>query len=263
MKAFRFAADLDEDPLEVAELWALGCRGLQQDGPEVLAWFEAERPLPIAGSWEDEDETDWVGAYQATLEPVRIGSLIVAPTHAPVTVQAGDRVLWLDPGMAFGTGHHETTRMALASLERAPLSGKRVLDVGSGSGILAIAADLLGCEEAMGVDVDPVTVPVARANADRNRSRARFVHGGVQAATAGAPWDVVIANLYAELHVRLLPTYAELLGPGGRAILTGILDERESSVQEATASAWRVVRREVDGPWRLLELARGDEGGPA
>lgn len=256
MKGFRFVADLSADPPEVAELWALQCRGMQQEDDEVVAWFDEERPLPIDGVWEDEDGTDWVAAYLADLGPVRLDTLIVAPTHAEVVVRAGERVLWLDPGMAFGTGHHETTRMALAALERSDPRGRRVLDVGSGSGILAIAADLLGAREALGVDVDEATLPVARENAGLNRSRATFVHGSVEAA-GGAPWDVLVANLYAELHARLLPAYADRLAPGGRALLTGILDERlplvDAAIDDASLSR---VATHADGAWQLVELVR-------
>jgi ribosomal protein L11 methyltransferase len=253
VKAFRFVADLEHDPPEAAELWALGCRGMQQVGGEVLAWFDEERPLALAGRWEDEDGTDWVAAYLRDLTPVRLRTLVVAPSHAEVTLRVPERPLWLDPGMAFGTGHHETTRMALAALERVDPRQRRVLDVGAGSGILAIAADLLGAREAVGVDVDEATLPVARDNARLNRSRARFLAGSVDAAGASGTWDVVVANLYAELHARLAPAYRVALAPGGRALLTGILAEREALVQEALADAWRIVGRDEDGPWRLLE----------
>ncbi len=253
MKAFRFVADLDRDPPEVAELWALGCRGLQQDGAEVLAWFDEERPLPLSGAWEEEDGTDWVAAYLRDLQPVQLRTLVIAPSHAEVTLRVGQRPLWLDPGMAFGTGHHETTRMALVALERLDPWDRRVLDVGAGSGILAIAADLLGAREALGVDVDEATLPVARDNARLNRSRARFRTGSVEAAGETGAWEVLVANLYAELHARLAPAYHAALAPAGRVILTGILAERERLVEEALADGWEIVGRDRDGPWRLLE----------
>jgi ribosomal protein L11 methyltransferase len=253
VKAFRFAADLERDPPEAAELWALGCRGLQQDGGDVLAWFDEERPLPLSGVWEDEDGTDWVAAYLAELAPVHLGMLVIAPSHAEVTVRVGQRPLWLDPGMAFGTGHHETTRMALAALERLDPWDRRVLDVGSGSGILAIAADLLGAREALGVDVDEATLPIARDNARLNRSRARFRAGSVEAAGQAGGWDLLVANLYAELHARLAPAYRAALAPNGRALLTGILAERAAVVEEALADDWAIVARVEDGPWRLIE----------
>lgn len=257
MKAFRTKGELDEDAPEVAELWALGCRGMQQVGDEVVAWFDEEIPLPLSGTWEDDDGTDWVAAYLAELRPVRIDRLIVAPTHADVTVSAGERVVWLDPGMAFGTGHHETTQLALRSLERLDLGAARVLDVGAGSGILAIAADLLGAASVLGVDVDAATLDIARHNARLNRTRARFVAGSTEVARDEGPWDVIVANLYAELHVRLLADYADVLRPGGQALLTGLLDDRVALLEAAIGEdAWRTVAHEVDGAWHLLHLER-------
>jgi ribosomal protein L11 methyltransferase len=256
VKAFRFRGDLEADPPAAAELWAAGCRGMQQDGADVLAWFDEERPLGVDGRWEDEDDTDWLAAYFAGLEPVRLETLVIAPTHRGVTLEPGQRPLWLDPGMAFGTGHHETTRMALARLERIELAGKRVLDVGAGSGILAIAADLLGADAALGVDVDPATVPAARENARRNRSRARFVVGTLDPADPAQRCEVLVANLFAEAHVRLAGDVARALAPGGTALLTGIVEERLAAVEDALPESLAVVARDADGPWRLLEVVR-------
>lgn len=256
MKAFRFAGDLEADPPAAAQLWAAGCRGMQQEGEEIVAWFDAERQLPVDGRWEDADDTDWVASYFAGLEPVRLTTLVVAPTHADVTLAAGQKPLWLDPGMAFGTGHHETTRMALARLERADLTGARVLDVGAGSGIVAIAADLLGAASALGVDVDPATVPVAEENARLNRSRARFELGTVDQGRPEQRCDVLVANLFAELHAKLAGVYAALLAPGGVAFLTGILDDRADLVEAALPASLRLLATDTDGPWRLLALQR-------
>lgn len=256
MKTFRFRADLAADPPEASALWDAGCRGMRQVGPDVVAWFDEEVDLPVEGTWEDADDTDWLAAYHEGLEPVRIRSLVVAPTHAQVTLSAGDRVLWLDPGMAFGTGHHETTRMALAALEATPLAGRRVLDVGAGSGILAIAADLLGAARSRGVDLDPATVAVAKENARLNRSRARFEAGTLDEWRVEKEADVVVANLFAELHARLLPQYVKALGEGGTLLITGILAEREAVVTGAVPPALRVAERVQDGAWLLLRLEK-------
>lgn len=272
MKAFRFAADLERDPPEVATLWRAGCRGMQQDGAEVVAWFDDEVDLApdlgIDGAWSEADDTDWLGAYYAGLQPVSVGSLVVAPTHLEVTVAAPQRLLWLDPGTAFGTGHHETTRMALAALQRSSLAGTRVLDVGAGSGILAIAADLLGADSAVGVDTDAATVPVARANAALNLSRARFRVGTLDDVLDDGPdegtgdgrgagrADVVVANLFAELHARLFPSYLRALAPRGRLVLTGILREREAGVAHAVPPSLRQLERREEGGWVLIVLER-------
>src|SRR5690606_15393732 len=122
-------------------------------------------------------ERDYVAEYQEGLEPVRVGRLVVAPSHRKVEAADADVIIWLDPGSAFGTGHHETTRLALDALGRLDLLGRSVLDVGSGTGLLTIAADVLGAASAYGVDVDAATIPVARENARRNLSRAKFAVG--------------------------------------------------------------------------------------
>ena len=256
MKTFRLTADLDDDPPDLQTLWEAGCRGMQQDGTEVVAWFDEVVPLEVPGRWSDADDTDWLARYHEGLEPVAIGVLVVAPTHRHVTLTAGQRVLWLDPGMAFGTGHHETTRMALTALEHVELVGRRALDVGAGSGILTIAADLLGARRAWGLDIDAATMPVARENARLNRSRARFEVGTLDEWRSENEADVVVANLFAELHARLMPAYERALDLEGTLLLTGILADREALVTAAIAPELRQTDRMQDGPWVLLRIER-------
>ncbi len=257
MVTFTFAGDLASDPPEAAALWEAGCRGMQQQGDRIVAWFDDRAPLAVDGVWADADDTDWLERYHRELQPVEIGTLVVAPTHRTVTLRAGQQPLWLDPGTAFGTGHHETTRMALAALDRTPLEGARVLDVGSGSGILAIAADRLGARRALGLDIDAATVPVARENARRNRSRARFAVGTLDPDDPEHACDVLVANLFAELHVRLARDYARAVRPGGTLLLTGILDERAEPVRRALpAAGLRIQGWTEDGAWRLVTAVR-------
>ena len=262
MKAFRIGGDLDTDAETAALLWDHGCRGLMQEGADIVAYFDREVDLPVDGAWEPVDEVDWLEAYFAGLQSVDVGPLVVAPTHAEVSLRAGQKPLWLDPGMAFGTGHHETTRLILRSLGAADLRGRAVLDVGAGSGILAIAADLLGAADALGVDNDPETIPVARANAELNRSRARFV----QATLADAPgprrldggkgdrWDAIVANLFAELHARLMDGYADHLADDGVLWLSGIADDKLDVVLAAIPPTLSLTSQTSDGPWWCLEL---------
>lgn len=249
---------LDHESPTLARLFALGATGVAEEagerGPETVAYFPDERPLDVEGRWESVDEVDHVRAYRAGLRPVRIGPLVVSPTHRRPSLRAGEQVVWLDPATAFGTGHHETTRLALGALTELDLSGRSLLDVGAGSGILAIAADRLGAASALGVDIDAATVPVARANAALNRSRARFLAGSLDHPELPRCFDVIVANLYAEVHVTLMPAYLERLAAGGRLLLTGVLARLAPLVEAALPPGLEAgVAR--DGEWVLFELA--------
>ena len=235
---------------DTARLWEYGPSGVLEEDDTVVAFFDAPVDLPFTGAWEDTDTKDWVADYHRTLQPVSIGRLVVAPTHHRVTLSAAQRPLWLDPGMAFGSGHHETTHLALTALGELELFGKRVLDVGSGSGILAIAADLLGAADAEGVDNDPDTVPVARANAKLNGSKARFAVGVLDLDTA--PADVLVANLYAELHAELATLYRTALKPGGVLLTTGILAERGAVARDVLSAVFGPLETQAAGEWLLF-----------
>jgi ribosomal protein L11 methyltransferase len=239
-----------------AELWDRGATALAIDGDDLVAYFDAVRALPPGGSWETVDEVDHVAAYFAGLEPVDVPPLMVAPTHRSVLLEPGRKVVWLDPGMAFGTGHHESTRLALAALGARDLFGARVLDVGSGSGLLAIAADALGARDAVGIDDDAAAIAVADCNARLNRSRARFVRGDVRADMPDGPFDVIVANLYAELHVELMPSYAAALVPGGTLLLSGIQAAKRDAVTAAVRPPLRVADRVAEGEWWLVRAER-------
>lgn len=255
MKAFRIP-DLTGESPEVARLWELGCLGIVEEPGALVAYFQQRLDLPWEGSWEELPQRDYVAEYQAGLDAVRVGRLVVAPSHRTVQASDGDVLLWLDPGSAFGTGHHETTRLALQALTRAELLGRTVLDVGTGTGLLAIAADLLGARSAYGVDVDAATVPVARHNAARNLSRAHFAVGSLGLPTLPGNFDVVVANLYAELHAHLMPEYLPRLAPGGRLLLTGILKVLRQTVLDAVPPQLELLAQHEEGEWLLLEFTK-------
>ncbi len=208
---------LEPESPAVARLFESGSLGAVEEtggsGTEIVAYFDRQVELGLEGRWEDVETFDYVAAYRAGMKAIRVGPLVVAPTHRRAELEAGQQVVWLDPGSAFGTGHHETTRLALATLAGLDLVGRSVLDVGAGSGILTVAADRLGAGLAVGVDIDAATVEVARRNAVLNRSRARFLTGSVDHPDLPARFDVIVANLYAELHAAL---DARLSGPPER-----------------------------------------------
>ncbi len=249
---FRMKGDLEHPALD--ELWQLGAQGVSQEGDEVLIYFDAPLALELEGSWQEIDNKGYIEAYYASLQAVVLEHLVIAPTHTDVRLKAGQKVLWLDPGMAFGTGHHETTKMVLAGLEHLDLAGKTVLDVGAGSGILAIAADLLGAAKVLGVDIDPLTVPIAEENARLNRSRAKFEVGTLDHVSFKP--DVLLANLFAELHIRLAEDYSQCLKAQGRLLLSGIMHEKEASVLEALAPYFSNVQVKHDGEWSFISASK-------
>jgi ribosomal protein L11 methyltransferase len=207
-------------------------------------------------------EDDWANAWKAHFPVLRVGRrIVIRPTWRRHRRRPDDVVLALDPGMAFGTGLHPTTRLCLAALEafadRGLVEGARVVDVGSGSGILAIAAGLLGAREVLAVDVDPIAVEASRANARRNRL-ARVVRAREGSVPTGdGPFDLVLANLIAGLIVALADPLAAEVRPGGTLLASGIFHDRERDVVDAFAPrGLQVANRWAEGDWVALELAR-------
>jgi ribosomal protein L11 methyltransferase len=175
---------------------------------------------------------------------------------------ADELVLALDPGMAFGTGLHPTTRLCLAMLEAVAdrgdaLADARVLDVGCGSGILAIAAIRLGAARAVGVDIDPIAIEATAANAKRN-GIARRIRARVGSLPSGeSAVDVVVANLIAGVLVPLAAPLHDELRPGGVLVASGIFVDREAEVRAAFETAGLVVDGRLDeGDWVALEAHR-------
>ena len=182
----------------------------------------------------------WEREWLKDFHPMQFGTrLWICPggQSPPATESAGATVVVaLDPGLAFGSGTHPTTALCLGWLDGVELAGKRVLDVGCGSGVLAIAALALGAESALAVDIDPQALLATRENAARNRVEARL---RVQPATAdwGGDYDVLLANILAEPLIELAPRFARALRPGGQLLLSGVLPSQAAGVAGACA-AW-------------------------
>ena len=203
-------------------------------------------------------EADWADAWKAHFPVMRVGRrLVIRPTWRRHRTRPGDVVLALDPGMAFGTGLHPTTRLCLAALDaladEGRVAGARVLDVGCGSGILSIAALRLGAATALGLDTDPIAIESTGANARRNRLAGRLVARQGSLPSGEARVALVLANLIAGILVPLAPLLRDELRPHGTLITSGIFIDRESEVGDAfEAAGLTVAGRSVEGDWVAL-----------
>jgi ribosomal protein L11 methyltransferase len=204
------------------------------------------------------EETDWTEAWKEGYHPQRIGRLLVVPSWLDPPVGTDGLVLRLDPGMAFGTGLHPTTRACLELLQRVgPMPG-RVLDVGCGSGILGLAAIALGAGRVDALDTDPVAVETTLANAAANDMGDRITaHAGTLEEAPDEPYPLVLANLVAVVLVELAPRLAGHLELGGTLLASGIMAERSAEVGSALTAAGLLLDERVDdGEWVSLRMTR-------
>ena len=198
-------------------------------------------------------DEDWVRASQEQLAPVRISPrLWIVPSWHQVP-ESDAVAIALDPGLAFGTGHHASTRLCLRWLERVIHGGETVIDFGCGSGILAIAAMKLGAARADGVDIDEQALLAARRNAMHNRVQATF-HGAADALQQ--PARIVVANILTRPLIVLAPLLARLTAHGGRLALAGLLAEQAGEVRAAYAPWFDFEAPEVEEGWALVSGLR-------
>jgi ribosomal protein L11 methyltransferase len=198
-------------------------------------------------------DEDWVAKSRSEFGPIRISSRlwIVPGWHTPPDAEAIN--LALDPGLAFGTGSHASTRLCLRWLERRITGGETVLDYGCGSGILAIAALKLGAGRAVGVDIDPDAVAAARANARRNGVRAEFLECGSPLKLTA---DLVVANILANPLKVLSPLLAERCRRGGQIALSGILADQAGEVEKCYAPSIAFTAADEEEGWVCLSGTR-------
>ena len=205
-------------------------------------------------------EADWAEAWKAHFYVHRVGRrVVIKPSWRAYAPSADDVVIELDPGMAFGTGLHPTTQLCLQELEERVRPGNRVLDLGTGSGILAIAAARLGASRVLALDTDAVAVAVARANIEANGLAETIAakQGTLPLPGSGRTFDVVVANIIARVIADLAVSLAEVLAPAGTLIASGILLQREQEVATALyAAGLRAVGRRQDGDWLALVAQR-------
>jgi ribosomal protein L11 methyltransferase len=222
---------------------------------QLASWLPEEKPLEIEWRWQEDE--DWAAEWKRGLGPRKVTErIVVKPTWTQWEAAPGQVVLDVDPQMAFGTGEHATTRGCLRLLDGALREGDRVLDVGSGSGILAIAAVRLGAREAVAVEYDPDANLNARENFEQNgvQDRVRLVEALADDALLRelGPFDLVLANILSGVIRPLLPALRRALGgrAEGRLIVSGILrDESPDVVRDAEAAGFRVERVDEEEEW--------------
>ncbi len=206
------------------------------------------------------NEEDWAESWKQYYKPVPLGKITIVPAWEEYTAREGEIVVRMDPGMAFGTGTHETTRLVIELMQDEIKKGDRVLDVGTGSGILSICASKLGAGWCCAYDIDPVAVKVARENAR---------DGGCDNITVGlsdlllgvdlseGKYDLCVANIVADIIIRMLPDISKYVKEDGAIILSGIISMREDEVLSSIRECgYKVVREARENDWLALMIKK-------
>ena len=223
---------------------------------EYKTFLEARLPaVGIEASIEIEgvDEDDWAESWKQYYKPVHLGKITVVPAWEEYTARDGEVIVRMDPGMAFGPGTHETTRLVIRLMQDEIKGGERLLDVGTGSGILSICASKLGAGHCNAYDIDPVAVKVARDNAlsdgcDNITVGVSDLLKGVD--LSGGKYDICVANIVADIIIRMLPDIKKYLKDGAPLILSGIIGERAEEVRaEVLKQGFTVEKELVENDW--------------
>ena len=270
------------DPSKPNGYWELIDPQMIEEMPEdvqVKAWFESLEALrglenilsalpgmtgmdlgTLKAVSQGVQEQDWSECWKQYYKPFRAGKrLVIKPSWESWEARPGDLIIELDPGMAFGTGTHETTAMCVEMIEKHYHGGK-VLDVGTGSGILAIAAARLGAGEVLGVDIDPMAVRVARENVKKSglSGAIDIREGDLVAGLDGVKCDFAVANILADVIALLAAPLKQHLAPGAQFVCSGILREREQDVVDVlTQNGYTLFDRLQKGDWVALAAHAG------
>lgn len=244
----------DDPEVLAARLWLAGADGVWVRPDDVVGYFPTDAAdVPDGGRWEPVADVDWTARWREGIEPVAAGPFDVVPTWlaADHLEQAGRVRIVLDPGRAFGSGHHDTTLGCLEALAALDLDGCAVLDVGTGTGVLAIAAARRGATPVVGVDLDPDAIDVAAANADLNGVSLDLSTGSVDA--VDGEFDVVVANVLTHTIIALADPLVAAVRPGGHLVTSGIGRDRADRVAGAlTAAGLAEVTTRVRGEWAIV-----------
>ena len=206
------------------------------------------------------NEEDWANSWKEYYKPIKIGEkIVIVPAWEKYTQKEGEIIVRMDPGMAFGTGTHETTRLVIKLLEKYIKSGMRVADVGCGSGILAICASKLGAAECKAYDIDPVAVKVANENIkDSGLTNVSCeVSDLLRQVDKSQPYDVICANIVADIIIRMMPDVGALMDENSVILASGIIVERSEDVISAFSEhGFEVVERIDENGWCALAVMK-------
>ncbi len=207
------------------------------------------------------NEEDWANSWKQYYKPLKIGErMVICPAWEHYTPAEGELVIRMDPGMAFGTGTHETTRLVIRLLEHYTRPGCRMLDVGTGTGILAICASRLGADTCRAYDIDPTAVRVARENIkDSGLANVTCDQSDLlkQVSLDGGPYDLICANIVADIIIRMVPDVGDYLADDGVLLASGIIAERcEDVVRAFEAHGFEIVEKLTDNDWCGLAVKK-------
>lgn len=256
---------IDESILNADKTVASVLVYLSSDGgaADTLAFLRgrfAELSIDATITVSGVNEEDWANSWKEYYKPIKIGEkIVIVPAWEKYTQQEGEIIVRMDPGMAFGTGTHETTRLVIKLLEKYIKSGMRVADVGCGSGILAICASKLGAAECKAYDIDPVAVKVANENIkDSGLTNVSCeVSDLLRQVDNSAPYDVICANIVADIIIRMMPDVGALMNEASVILASGIIVERSQDVISAfDEHGFKVVERIDENGWCALAVMK-------
>ena len=227
---------------------------------EYLETRLAELSLDAEISFEGMNEDDWAESWKQYYKPIHLGKVTIVPAWEKYDAKDGEVIIRMDPGMAFGTGTHETTRLVMRIMQDEIKGGERLLDVGTGSGILSICASKLGAKSCNAYDIDPVAVKVARENAkddgcDNITVGVSDLLAGVD--LSGGKYDFCVANIVADIIIRMMPDIPDYLEDGAPLILSGIIAPRADEVRDCVKKyGFNIIREEQENDWIAIMAKR-------